>query len=62
MGWSTSTLNVVESTTCDLGLGFRVHEVDRLRVGWLNGSYSGVPREQKIFKGHLPRIMHHQVY
>jgi len=22
----------------------------------------GVPREQKILKGHLPRVMHHQVY
>jgi len=22
----------------------------------------GVPREQKMLKGHLPRVMHHQVY
>jgi hypothetical protein len=22
----------------------------------------GLPREQKILKGHLPRAMHHQVY
>ena len=28
---------------------------DRLRVGW-------VPREQKMLKGHLPRVIHHQVY
>ena len=28
--------------------------VDRLRVGW--------PREQKILKGHLPRVIYHQVY
>jgi len=28
---------------------------DRLRVGW-------VPREQKMLKGHLPRVIYHQVY
>ena len=22
----------------------------------------GVPREQKMFKGHLPRVIYHQVY
>ena len=22
----------------------------------------GVPREQKMLKGHLPRVIHHQVY
>ena len=32
--------------------------VDRLRVGWLDG----VPREQKMLKGHLPRVIYHQVY
>jgi len=31
---------------------------DRLRVGWLGG----VPREQTMLKGHLPRVMYHQVY
>jgi len=31
---------------------------ERLRVGWLGG----VPREQKMLKGHLPRVIHHQVY
>ena len=36
-----------------------VHAGDRLRVGWLNG---GVPREQKIIKGHLPKVIYHQVY
>ena len=37
--------------------------VDRLRVGWLNGfSLGGVPREQKMLKGHLPRVIYHQVY
>jgi len=36
---------------------------DRLRVGWLNGfSLEGVPREQKMLKGHLPRVIYHQVY
>ena len=29
------------------------------RVGWLAG---GVPREQKMLKGHLPRVIYHQVY
>ena len=29
--------------------------VIRLRVG-------GVPREQKMLKGHLPRVIYHQVY
>ena len=27
---------------------------DRLRVGWLNG----VPREQKMLKGHLPKVIY----
>ena len=44
---------------------------DRLRVGWLNrfsfitstgASLGGVPREQKMLKGHLPRVIYHQVY
>jgi len=39
---------------------------DRLRVGWLNGYLihyiGGVPREQKMLKGHLPRVIYHQVY
>jgi len=36
---------------------------DRLRVGWLNGhSLGGVPREQKMIKGHLPRVIYHQEY
>jgi len=25
-------------------------------------SLGGVPREQKMLKGHLPRVMYHQVY
>ena len=33
---------------------------DRLMVGWLNG-VGGVPREHKMLKGHLPRVMYHQV-
>ena len=32
---------------------------DRLRVGLLKG---GVPREQKMLEGHLPRAIYHQVY
>ena len=36
---------------------------DRLRVGWLNGfSLGGVPPEQKMLKGHLPRVICHEVY
>ena len=39
---------------------------DRLRVGWLNGflftTSTGVPPEQKMLKGHLPRVIYHQVY
>jgi len=31
---------------------------DRLRVG----SLGGVPREQKMLKGHLPRVIYRQVY
>ena len=32
---------------------------DRLRIGWLNG---GVPPEPKMLKGHLPRVIYHQIY
>ena len=38
---------------------------DQLRVGWLDGFSSnsstleGVPREQEILKGHLPRVIYH---
>ena len=36
---------------------------DRLRVGWFNAfSFITVPREQKMLKGHLPRVIYHQVY
>ena len=35
------------------------YKVDRLRVGWLN---EGVPREQKMLKGHLPRVIYQQAY
>ena len=35
--------------------------IDRLRVGLLN-ELGGVPREQKMLKGHLPRDIYHQVY
>ena len=26
------------------------------------GSTGGVPQEQKMLKGHLPRVLYHQVY
>ena len=34
------------------------------RQGWWNFALSlgGVPREQKLFKGHLPRVIYHRVY
>ena len=36
---------------------------DRLRVGRLNGwALGGVPRVQKMLKGHLPRVIYHQGY
>ena len=43
------------------------NEVDRLRAGLLNlvqglGFLGGVPREQKMLKGHLPRVIYHQAY
>ena len=49
------------------GLGVQVKVLktfDRLRVGLLTGFsfMGGVPREQKMLKGHLPRIIYHQVY
>ena len=37
----------------------RNSRIDRLRAGT---SLGGVPREQKILKGHLPRVIYHQVY
>ena len=39
--------------------------VDRLRVGStdIRGTYlKGVPREQTMLMGHLPRVIYHQVY
>ena len=35
---------------------------DRLRFGWLNGFTGGVPREHKMLKGYLPRVIYHQVH
>ena len=37
---------------------------DRLRVGWLNGFsfITSTGAEQKMLKGHLPRVVYHQVY
>ena len=33
---------------------------DRLRVGWLDGFsfLGGLPREKKLLKGHLPRVVY----
>jgi len=28
----------------------------------MTDSLGGVPREQKMLKGHLPRVIYHQVY
>ena len=35
-------------------------DCDRLRVVWIY-EFS-LPREQKMLKGHLPRVIYHQVY
>ena len=58
----------IASQVCCQGGGCRMYVVgrclclvDRLRVGWLT-SLGGVPREQKNLKGHLPRVIYHQVY
>ena len=38
--------------------------VDRLRIGWLNvfSFMVAVPREQRMLRGHLLRVIYHQVY
>ena len=36
--------------------------IDRLRIGWLNGFSRRVPRGQKMLKGHLTRVIYHQLY
>ena len=36
--------------------------IDSVLVGSSETSLGGVPREQKMLKGHLPRVIHHQVY
>ena len=38
------------------------YHADRLRDHTLAGPLGGVPREQKMLKGHLPRVIYHQVY
>ena len=40
----------------------QVSGVDRLRVGWLNGFPYRASRGQKMLKGHLPRVIYHQMY
>ena len=51
------------------GAGVRVPEVDlNKKVSKQQPRHTdelktgGVPREQNILKGHLPRVMYHQVY
>ena len=41
-----------------IGLGFRV---DRLRVAG-RGGLGGRTQDKKLSKGHLPRVVYHQVY
>ena len=37
--------------------------VIEFEAGLANGeALGGVPREQRMLKGHLPRVMYHQVY
>ena len=47
-------------------LGLRVIKKKKRRfqnaVFRLGGKIGGVPREQKMLKGHLPRVIYHQVY
>jgi len=40
--------------------GSKLIQIDRLRAR--GTSLGGVPREQEMLKGHLPRVMYHQVY
>ena len=55
---SRCVLNSVRNVTSSgMNAGHARHtNIDRLKVG------GGVPREQKILKGHLPRVIYHQVY
>ena len=60
----SAALALTDSSKVDL-LGVRYKSVffsagDRLRVGWLNGfnPLGGVPREQNMLKGHLPRVIY----
>ena len=44
-------------------LGQRVApSVSKQLMNTLGTSLGGVPREQKMLKGHLPRVIYHQVY
>jgi len=36
--------------------------IDSGLVGSTGTSLGGVPREQKMLRGHLPRVIYHQVY
>ena len=42
--------------------GCRVYVAPRQRAHPVVDSPGGVPREQKMLKGHLPRVIYHQVY
>ena len=54
----------VRQSRPDSGLHLKAKVLDRLRVRPLTRgtSLGGVPREQKMLKGHLPRVKYHQVY
>ena len=43
------------------GLSLAVEALS-LMIDTRGTSLGGVPREQKMLKGHLPRVIHHQVY
>ena len=47
-----------QSSSATLGVVGCPH-VDMLGVHYLSGR---VPREQKMLKGHLPRVLYHQLY
>ena len=54
LSWNVFTLSLPQSI-------WSLH-FDRLIDSGLVGSTIGVPREQKMLKGHIPRVMYHRVY
>jgi len=53
--------NKEEDEGLELGLARQQASTSKRKVNNLQG-VGGVPREQKILKGHLPRVTYHQVY